>query len=296
MSYISALGYIGIGAKSLDDWQEFSSEVLGLQTVREKDADGVDTLFLRMDQRHHRIAVREGDDSLSYVGWEVATEKDLDSQADALKQAGVTVTEEPDLAVIRQVQRLIRCEDPAGFQTEIYFGPATTRAKFISPTGVSFVTRGPDGRDLGLGHIVLVAPNMDELIQFYIDLLGFQVSDYMTFPGIKITFTHVNPRHHSLAFGPAPEGRGAYLDHIMLEVNDLDGVGRALDMVRTRELSLTASLGRHTNDEMLSFYVQSPSGIGIEYGTAGKLIDDATWTVSNWDSSEFWGHDRSNAH
>jgi 3,4-dihydroxy-9,10-secoandrosta-1,3,5(10)-triene-9,17-dione 4,5-dioxygenase len=296
MAYISALGYIGIGAKSVDEWQTFASDVLGLQAIRQEDGDGNDTLFLRMDQRHHRIAVRQGDDVLSYVGWEVATEQDFEAQSEVLKHAGVTITEEPDLAALRGVKRLLLFEDPAGFQTEIFYGAAASQAQFISPTNVSFVTKGPDGKDLGVGHIVLVAPNVDELVEFYLDVLGFKVSDYISFPGITLTFTHINPRHHSLAFGPAPEGReSAYLDHIMLEVNEIDGVGRALESVRSREIPLIADLGRHTNDEMLSFYVTSPSGIGIEYGTSGKLIDDATWTVSNWDAAQFWGHDRSHA-
>ncbi|MGE2866194.1 VOC family protein [Rhodococcus sp. 3.70] len=296
MAYISALGYIGIGAKSIDEWQTFASDVLGLQTIRQKDGEGAETLFLRMDQRHHRIAVRQGEDVLSYVGWEVATENDFELQSEALKHAGVDVTEEPDLAALRGVKRLLLFDDPAGFQTEIYYGPAASSTQFISPTNVSFVTKGPDGTDLGVGHIVLVAPNMDEVVDFYLNILGFKVSDYISFSEISLTFTHVNPRHHSLAFGPAPEGRhSAYLDHIMLEVNEVDGVGRALEYVRSHGLPLIADLGRHTNDEMLSFYVKSPSGIGIEYGTSGKLIDDSTWTVSNWDAAQYWGHDRSHA-
>ncbi|MFE2336633.1 VOC family protein [Streptomyces coelicoflavus] len=47
---------------------------------------------------------------------------------------------------------------------------------------------------------------------------------------------------------------------------------------------------------MLSFYMKSPSGIGVEYGTEGKLIDDDTWTVTNWNAAAFWGHDRSHTH
>ncbi|WP_432992510.1 VOC family protein [Dactylosporangium sp. CA-233914] len=296
MGYIKALGYIGIGAKDLDAWQEFATEILGLQVVRGADLQNVETLFLRVDSRHHRIAVRPGDDELTYVGWEVASEADLDAQVRDLEAAGVAVTEDPRLAELRGVGRLVRLQDPAGFQLELFYSAAVVSAAFVSPTGVRFVTEDPKGNDLGLGHIVLVAPNLDEMLDFYLRVLDFKVSDYITFKPIVLTFTHVNPRHHSLAFGPAPEGRKPFINHFMLEVDDLDGVGRALDRVRAREISLTASLGRHTNDEMLSFYMRSPSGIGVEYGTSGKLIDDETWTVTNWDAAQFWGHDRSHTH
>ncbi|MFJ1584758.1 VOC family protein [Streptomyces sp. NPDC088197] len=296
MSYVKALGYIGIGAQDLDAWEDFAGDILGLHVTRGRDADDVETLFLRMDARHHRIAVRAGDDTLSYVGWEVATEEDLDAQVRDLESAGVAVTEDPHLADLRGVRRLVRFADPAGFRLELFYGAVTVSSAFLSPTGVRFVTRDDKGNDLGVGHIVLVSSVVDEMVAFYRHVLGFKVSDYITFKPLVLTFTHVNPRHHSLAFGPAPDGRKPFIDHFMLEVDSVDGVGRALDRVRAKEISLTATLGRHTNDEMLSFYMKSPSGIGVEYGTAGKLIDDETWTITNWDAAQFWGHDRNHTH
>ncbi|GAA1852645.1 biphenyl-2,3-diol 1,2-dioxygenase [Pseudonocardia ailaonensis] len=299
MGHVSALGYVGLMARDLDAWQTFGTEVLGLQAMRAADSEGVDTLFLRMDRRHHRIAVREGEDGLGYSGWEVPTEAALDAQIQRLATEGVAYTEDPALAVVRNVRRLVRCTDPAGFPVEIFYGSPSIRAPFTSPTGATFVTSDPSGRDLGLGHLAVLVPDPDKVIDFYSRVLGFRLSDYITFPTVPpmvLTFTHVNGRHHSLAFGPAPEGTSAALDHLLLEVTELDAVGRALDLVRARELSLTATLGRHTNDEMVSFYVKSPSGVGVEYGTNGKLIDDETWTVTNWNAAQFWGHDRNHAH
>jgi hypothetical protein len=76
----------------------------------------------------------------------------------------------------------------------------------------------------------------------------------------------------------------------MLEVASIDDVGSALDIVNERRIPLAMSLGRHTNDHMTSFYVRSPSGFEIEYGTGGRLIDDATWEVGTYDAPSFWGH------
>ena len=50
------------------------------------------------------------------------------------------------------------------------------------------------------------------------------------------------------------------------------------------------TLGRHTNDRMTSFYVRTPSGFEIEYGTGGLLVDDATWVVRPYDAGSVWGH------
>lgn len=291
-SHISALAYIGIGARNLDDWESFAGDVLGAQVTRAADFEGVDTLFLRIDDRHHRIAIRPGDDSLTYVGWEVASPQGLEALLTDLDADGVAYKEDPDLAAARGVHRLVRCQDPSGFELEFCLGATVTKDKFLSPTNVTFVTQDPRGRDLGLGHIVLVCPEAEATMRFYLGTLKFAISDYIKFPGIVLTFAHVNPRHHSLAFGPAPEGAKPYLDHFMLEVDDIDSVGRALDVVHERGISLTATLGRHTNDQMLSFYMKSPSGIGVEYGTDGVLIDDDVWTVTSWDAAQTWGHDR----
>jgi 3,4-dihydroxy-9,10-secoandrosta-1,3,5(10)-triene-9,17-dione 4,5-dioxygenase len=78
----------------------------------------------------------------------------------------------------------------------------------------------------------------------------------------------------------------------MFEVDDIDTVGRAYDKVLDGEAPLSSTFGKHSNDQMLSFYVNTPSGFGLEYGTAGLLVDDATWTPARFDVPSFWGHKR----
>ena len=67
--------------------------------------------------------------------------------------------------------------------------------------------------------------------------------------------------------------------HIMLEVDKLDDVGRALERVRKHKAPLSATLGRHMNDQMVSFYVRSPGGFDVEFGTEGLQVDDARWVA-----------------
>ena len=55
-------------------------------------------------------------------------------------------------------------------------------------------------------------------------------------------------------------------------------------------MPLARSIGRHLNDRVVSFYVAGPSGFDVEYGTGGRLIDDATWTVETYHSGSAWGH------
>ena len=52
-----------------------------------------------------------------------------------------------------------------------------------------------------------------------------------------------------------------------------------------------ATLGRHPNDLMTSFYMRTPSDILVEYGWGGREVDDATWQPHELTSAaSFWGH------
>ena len=66
---VQSLGYIGIRAKSLGDWADYGTKLLGLQRI-DKSAS---TLAFRMDDRKQRIIVdQDGGAGIGFFGWEVA--------------------------------------------------------------------------------------------------------------------------------------------------------------------------------------------------------------------------------
>ena len=50
-------------------------------------------------------------------------------------------------------------------------------------------------------------------------------------------------------------------------------VGQALDRINAEGIQLSSTLGRHTNDKMVSFYVRAPGDWDIEFGTDGMRVD-----------------------
>jgi catechol 2,3-dioxygenase-like lactoylglutathione lyase family enzyme len=140
-----------------------------------------------------------------------------------------------------------------------------------------------------MGHAVLNVVDVEPLLPFYRDLLGFGVSDYGHTP-YKLYFFHLNARHHSFAM--VGSGR-AGLHHFMVELCSLDDVGQGLDLATLEPDRLAYTLGRHTNDHVTSFYAHSPSGFFVEYGWNGLLIDPATWQPhETFDGPSLWGHER----
>ena len=66
---IQGLGYVGVRAKSLEDWTSYGTRFLGMQ-LTDKSAQ---SLALRMDDRKQRVIVhQDGGEGVGYFGWEVA--------------------------------------------------------------------------------------------------------------------------------------------------------------------------------------------------------------------------------
>ncbi len=143
--------------------------------------------------------------------------------------------------------------------------------------------------DFGLGHVVLIVPDLAEADAFYGDILGFTLSDRVDEEHMKVRFYHCNGRHHSLAVAQVPGKVG--LNHLMLEVKSLDDVGTGLDLAKAAGVPVLRGLGRHTNDLMTSFYMLTPSSFQIEYGHGGIVVDDLTWIAATNDRPSLWGHE-----
>jgi 2,3-dihydroxybiphenyl 1,2-dioxygenase len=242
-------------------------------------------LRLKLDDYRWRIAVHQADaDGFGYLGLELANASAFTTAVEELQAAGVAVRpgDEGELKS-RSVGGMTVLEDPAGNRIELYYRP-TLDYDFVSPHGAWFVTEG-----VGFGHAVFLvnAEHYDACQQFYVERLGFRVSEYTSIGPIEIAFLHCNKRHHSIALGRAPF---TACHHIMLQVEELDMVGRALDRAQDAAVPISQTLGRHRNDRMFPFYMRTPSGVELEYGWGAIEIDDATWVASDWEGGDVWGH------
>lgn len=288
MASVSQLGYLGLGVKDVASWERFATEILGLQ-IGERAEDG--TLFLRMDEYHHRLAIHPGGkDDLAYIGWEVADAETLWQVAGQLERAGAAVLPgKAEEAKARRVVELVKFKDPNGVASEIFYGPLIATERFMPSRPLSGFKAG----SLGLGHFILVVDDFDQSIRFYLDALGMRITDHMTIefaPNLtaRLVFMHCNPRHHSIALLPLKNQQR--LNHIMIELNSIDDVGATYYLCQDRKVPMVRGLGRHTNDHMVSFYMQSPSGFAIEYGWGGRIVDERTWRVQSYTEGSSWGH------
>jgi 2,3-dihydroxybiphenyl 1,2-dioxygenase len=287
MTLSAPLGYLGLEVGDLAAWRRFATEILGLG-VGQPRSDGA--LPLRMDDRSHRFLLQQGPaDDLAFLGWEVPDAAALQDLRKRLAAAGVAVAEgSADEAAARGVAALIHCRDPNGLRCEFFHGLESGAGPFRSAKVASGYLTAP----LGLGHVLLAVDDKAASEAFWLDVLGFRLSDSIetTFLGrpLSAVFLHVNPRHHSLAFAAMPGPKR--LNHFMLEVNALDDVGAAYDRCQDQGVPIALSLGRHPNDRMVSFYGVTPAGFLFEVGWGARQVDDATWEIGSYTQVSEWGH------
>jgi len=280
---LNALGYVGIRTHNLNDWAEYGTRFLGMQlTDKSRGA-----IALRMDDRKQRVIVHaDADEGPSFYGWEVADGAALDVLAAHLERNGVKVAPgSRALADERRVKDLIVFSDPIGNRLEVFHGAEVAAEPFNPGRAISGFRTGV----LGMGHAVLTAERLDDVIPFYTEILKFKPTDYLLKP-FKAYFFHVNARHHSLAF--IDTGKNG-IHHLMFEVCYLDDVGQAYDIAQKTPEMVGVTLGRHANDQVTSFYSYSPSKFLVEYGWGGRSIDTANWTPhERTEGPSLWGHDR----
>src|SRR3954469_2956117 len=132
---VQALGYVGIRAKSLEDWGDYGTKLLGLQRI-DKSAS---SLAFRMDDRKQRIIVdADGGDGIGFFGWEVADAAALDALAARLEPKGITLARgSAALADERRVKELIVFNDPVGNRLEAIYGSETTSDPFRPGRSIS---------------------------------------------------------------------------------------------------------------------------------------------------------------
>lgn len=305
MSKVKGLGYLGFGAPDPSQWMKYGTEIIGAMPARALPGEsfgvpmdptsgpaskgsgvGPDgSVYLKMDHRQWRIAVHphQTNAGILYVGLEVASPEDLEAVVAKLKAEGIEARMgTAEEARARSVSGIAHSKDPAGNAIEFFWG-AVEDFKFVSPQGMQFKTG-----QLGMGHMNLFVSDLKAAIDFYSRVLEFRMSDYIEFgPEMSANFFYCNPRHHTIGLTRVGPING--LHHLMLECETIDDVLKCYDRVNDAGIRVTSTLGRHTNDNMLSFYMSSPFGFEIEIGWDGLCVGD-DWLPRQFCEGDFWGH------
>ncbi|MDB5425648.1 MAG: naphthalene 1,2-dioxygenase [Phenylobacterium sp.] len=283
MAKVTELGYVGLNISDAEAWKRFATEVVGLELMDEGEGD---RLYLRMDYWHHRFVLHLSDtDDMAYAGWRVADEQALDEIKAQLQAGGYSFRDgTPDEAKERRVLGLIKLDDPSGNPVEVFYGPLIDAHLPFHP-GRRMHGRWMTG-DQGLGHILIQSDDYADTHRFYSALgLRGNIQYHLNSPAgmVQPAFMYCNDRQHSLAYGV---NAGKRLGHMMLEYSDLNDLGKAHDLVRGQGIDVALQLGKHSNDDALTFYFVTPSGWLLELGWGGAK----SFHQQQYHLSDVFGH------
>lgn len=287
---VQSLGYVVIETTDFAKWDTFLQNVVGAMPGG-TGADGA--ALYRLDDRAARFRIQLGtNDRFAIAGWELSDASAFDAMVAALRNAGREVI--IGNAESRGVTALACSEDPAGNKFEIFHGARLADSSFLSPAAVSGFVTG----ELGMGHVVYGTLAYTQCHDFYRNVMGFGDTDLPEIvagppgsPKIGVAFMHAaTGRHHSVALIETPANDAGCV-HVMVEAMARADVDAAYDRMHVANVPVSATLGQHSNDEVISFYMQSPAGFDIEFGWDGLIVDPDTWVPTAHTEVSKWGHE-----
>jgi catechol 2,3-dioxygenase-like lactoylglutathione lyase family enzyme len=256
MSRVTEIRYVGYGVPGLDAERAFYRDVWGLREAGEQDgmvhlaAEGADELYV--------VRLREaGERRVDVIALHADSRADVDGLHDKVVASGCRIIFAP--------RELTTLGGGYGF-------------RFFSPDGLPFeisadIARGPkrevarwEGIPQKISHIVLHSPDHQAMVRFFVEVLGFRVSDWL---GDFMVFLRCNGAHHRLAILPGPP----CLNHVAYDMVSVDDMMRGIHRLKQKGTDLRWGPGRHTAGNNTFSYFTTPAGFAVEYTAELEEVD-----------------------
>lgn len=124
-----------------------------------------------------------------------------------------------------------------------------------------------------LGHFALNVPDLRAATDFYVEKMGFRVSDYVGDLQVSLMRAFPNPLHHTMGLGQSRSGE-SHLNHINFMVTDIDDIGRAMYRFRKHDVKVVFGPGRHPTSGSIFIYCLDPDGMTWEYSFGMELFPE----------------------
>jgi catechol 2,3-dioxygenase len=286
---ILRLSHVDITVPDLDLATAYYTEVMGLSEV-DRTSDRV--FFKCWDEEdHHSLAVRYdprvGIDRFSF---KVEEADDLAELETAVETYGYRVTRVSRGSEIGQGES-IRFETPSGQEMELVHEVEKVGGLLpkVNPGTVPQDLKGiaPPRMD----HLLVTAEEVPEATKFYMDVLGFRLTEQLLDGDGHQIGTWMERSHspHDLAVVSGPNGG---LHHFAFWLDDWDHVRQAADILAYNAIQIDVGPTRHGITRGNTIYFFDPMGTRNEVFTGGYRPDPdfptITWTEDNIGKAIFY--------
>jgi catechol 2,3-dioxygenase-like lactoylglutathione lyase family enzyme len=256
-STVTGVRSIELGVRDLHQSAEFYTKVWALEEVS---AAGDTMHFRATGGEHHVLTIRERPQaSLLGVHFAAADRDAVDQLCAKAKGYGVAIADDPaPLDASAGGGYGFRFETPDGL-------PMTISSDSAQHPDV-VVDRS---RPTKISHVVLNSARTDDQVPFFIDVLGFKLSDSTH----MMEFLRCSADHHSIAIF---RNNGPSLNHVAYELPNIDGLMRGAGRLKRSGFDVEWGVGRHGPGSNVFSYFIEPNGFVAEYTTELDQLDDAT--------------------
>src|SRR5436190_415733 len=254
---VTGVRSIELGVRDLRQSADFYSKTWALEEVG-SEADSIH--FRATGAEHHVLTIRERKQpALLGVHFAAPDRAAVDALRAKAKGYGVEVAGEP--------------------------GPLSGAAgggygfRFRTPDGLpmsisSDIVQHPNvvldrSRPTKISHVVLNSAHTDDQVPFFMDVLGFKLSDSTH----MMEFLRCSADHHSIAIF---RNNGPSLNHVAYELPNIDGLMRGAGRLKQSGFDVEWGVGRHGPGSNVFSYFIEPNGFVAEYTTELDQLDDAT--------------------
>lgn len=253
MIKVKRLGHATISTPDIETQTDYYSRLLGLSIIERSK----DRVFLSSKQGVEAIELVRGEaNQLARLSFQIAPGSDLKDVAKTLEKDGIKC--ELRQGITPGVSHAVSFVDPKGTPIDLY-----AEYNFAKLDGIPNIFN-----ILKLGHVAYRVHDVQKIVKFYSEVLGFRVSDWR---GDFFVFMRCNTDHHTLNFiiDEKPQ-----LHHIAFEVVDWSEIHKACDYLAHNKIHLVWGPGRHVIGHNVAAYHRNQDLVRVEIFTEMDQMKD----------------------
>lgn len=259
---ISHLRYLALAMPNFEEERDFFIKHWGLIEV--KGDENTSYLAAAGSDEAYVVRLRKGEKRIDLVGFAAKDRADVDSFYQELLDKGVQMVHPP--------QALTQFDGGYGFR----FFDVDGRTLEISTENKGQASRPVKEREaipVKLSHVVFNTSNLAKTTQWWLDVLGFSISDSLVSDhmGDMMHFLRCNKAHHSIAVAQGPHHS---LHHMSFEMRGIEEWMRGAGKILRAGTRMVWGLGRHNAGDNTFAYFIDPAGNTVEYTTELATIED----------------------
>lgn len=254
LSVVRRLSHLTLSTNDLERDLDYYTEVLGLSLV---DRDRGQAHLATFQGLPALALEADGRKGVRRIAFQAAPSTDLERLGETLKEQGIDAERRNEPRPMTTT--CLSFKDPDGTDVELI------RAFDFAPRGKTQRSIMP----LKVGHVAFLTRDVQRLVRFYRETLGFRLSDWRENAAY---FLRCNPDHHTLNFFQSSEQR---VEHIAFELRDAAEVTRACDTLAMANIRLDWGPSRHFIGHNFACYHYVRDGFRVElYAELDQMKDE----------------------